>query len=190
MVTQSPFLVYGKEIWWMILIRGIFGIAFGVMALVWPGITVVALVYLFGIYSIIDGLVTVIRAVRDRTHLSSWGWWVFSGVVSVGAGVVALVWPGITALVLLYIIAFYAILFGIMGVVGAFKLKGLPGSSWGWLMAASAAAVILGIILLIVPGEGILGLIWLVGWYAILFGIFLIVGAVQIRSRAKEAGVL
>lgn len=77
------------------------------------------LVFLFGIYSIADGLITIVRAIRDREHLSSWGWWVFTGVVSVGAGIVALVWPGITALVLLYIIAFYAIMFGIFGIVGA-----------------------------------------------------------------------
>src|SRR3546814_6612338 len=117
MVTQNPFVQYGKEIWWMILIRGIFGVIFGIIALVWPGITVVALVFLFGIYSIADGLITIVRAIRDREHLSSWGWWVFTGVVSVGAGIVALVWPGITALVLLYIIAFYAIMFGIFGIV-------------------------------------------------------------------------
>ncbi|MCQ4148747.1 HdeD family acid-resistance protein [Rhodococcus qingshengii] len=190
MVTQNPFVQYGKEIWWMILIRGIFGVIFGIIALVWPGITVVALVFLFGIYSIADGLITIVRAVRDREHLSSWGWWVFTGVVSVGAGIVALVWPGITALVLLYIIAFYAIMFGIFGIVGAFKMKALPGSSWGWLLAASVLAVIFGIILLIAPGEGIISLIWLLGWYAILFGLFMIVGAFQIRSRAKEAGVL
>jgi uncharacterized membrane protein HdeD (DUF308 family) len=177
MVTQNPFVQYGKEIWWMILIRGIFGVIFGIIALVWPGITVVALVFLFGIYSIADGLITIVRAIRDREHLSSWGWWLFTGVVSVGAGIVALVWPGITALVLLYIIAFYAIMFGIFGIVGAFKMKALPGSSWGWLLAASVLAVIF-------------GLIWLLGWYAILFGLFMIVGAFQIRSRAKEAGVL
>lgn len=126
MVTQNPFVQYGKEIWWMILIRGIFGVIFGIIALVWPGITVVALVFLFGIYSIADGLITIVRAIRDREHLSSWGWWVFTGVVSVGAGIVALVWPGITALVLLYIIAFYAIMFGIFGIVGAFKMKRCP----------------------------------------------------------------
>lgn len=78
------------------------------------------------------------------------------------SGIVALVWPGITALVLLYIIAFYAIMFGIFGIVGAFKMKALPGSSWGgWLLAASVLAVIFGIILLIAPGEGIISLIWL-----------------------------
>lgn len=190
MVTTNPFVLYGKEIWWMILIRGIVGVIFGITALLWPGITVVALVYLFGIYSIVDGLITLVRAIRDRAHLSSWGWFVFTGVVSVAAGIVALVWPGITALVLLYIIAFYAILFGIFGFIGSFKLKGVPGSGWGWLLAASALAVILGIVLLIVPGEGIIGLIWLVGWYAIFFGILVIVAAVQMRSRAKEAGVL
>ncbi|WP_092805504.1 HdeD family acid-resistance protein [Rhodococcus globerulus] len=190
MVATNPFVLYGKEIWWMILVRGIFGVIFGIIALVWPGITVVALVFVFGIYSIVDGVVTLVRAIRDRAHLSSWGWFVFTGVVSVAAGVVALVWPGITAVVLLYIIAFYAILFGILGVIGSFKLKGLSGSGWGWLLAASVLAVIFGIILLIFPGEGIIGLTWLLGWYAIFFGILMLVGAFQIRSRAKEAGVL
>lgn len=190
MVMTNPFVLYGKEIWWMMLIRGIIAVIFGVIALVWPGITVVALVFLFGIYSIVDGIITLVRAIRDRAQLRSWGWFVFTGVISVAAGVVALVWPGITALVLLYIIAFYAIIFGILGVVGSFKLKGFPGSGWGWLLAASVLAVIFGIVLLIFPGEGIIGLTWLLGWYAIFFGVLVLVAAFQVRSRAKEAGVL
>ena len=69
MVATNPFVLYGKEIWWMILVRGIFGVIFGIIALVWPGITVVALVFVFGIYSIVDGVVTLVRAIRDRAHL-------------------------------------------------------------------------------------------------------------------------
>ncbi|SDH03897.1 Uncharacterized membrane protein HdeD, DUF308 family [Rhodococcus triatomae] len=186
MVTQSSSLA--KQVWWIALIRGIFAIIFGIIALAWPQITVLALVVVFGVYAIIDGVVAVARAVQHRKIDSGWGWWAALGVVSVVAGIVALVWPGITAVVLLYLIAFYAIFFGILGAVGSFKLKDIPGSGWGWLLFASLLAVALGIVLLVAnPAAGIIGLTWVLGWYAILFGVMVVIAAFQIRSWVDSA---
>lgn len=179
-----------KTVWWVVLIRGILAVLFGIVALVWPGITVWALVVVFAVYAIVDGAVLVWHSIRDRATLDGWGLWLAMGVVSVLAGLVALFWPGITALVLLYLIAFYAILFGIIGIVGALRFRKVPESGWVWSLIAGVVAVLFGVLLLIFPGSGILGLIVLLGIYAILFGILLIVMSFQVRSAAKKAGIM
>lgn len=187
---NDPFRSLFKQIWWIVLIRGILAVLFGIVALVWPGITVWALVVVFGIYAIVDGIVLGYHAVRDRRTLDGWGWWLATAVISVLAGIVALVWPGATALVLLYIIAFYAIFFGIAGAVGALRFRKVPDSGWVWSLVAGILAILFGIVLLVFPAGSITGLVWLVGIYAILFGILLIAVAFQARKVAKEAGVL
>ncbi|MBS9374784.1 HdeD family acid-resistance protein [Rhodococcus sp. B50] len=186
--SNDPFRSLLKQIWWVVLLRGILAVLFGVVALVWPGITVWALVVVFAAYAIIDGIVLVVQSVRDKPE--GWGWWLAMGVVSVLAGLVALFWPGITALALLYVIAFYAILFGITGIVGGIRFRKVPESGWVWSVLAGVVAVLFGIVLLIFPGEGILSLIVLLGIYAILFGVLLIILAFQARSAAKKAGIL
>ncbi|AYA24339.1 Uncharacterized membrane protein HdeD, DUF308 family [Rhodococcus rhodochrous J3] len=186
--SNDPFRSLLKQIWWVVLLRGILAVLFGVVALVWPGITVWALVVVFAAYAIIDGIVLVVQSIRDKPE--GWGWWLAMGVVSVLAGLVALFWPGITALALLYVIAFYAILFGITGIVGGVRFRKVPDSGWVWSVLAGVVAVLFGIVLLVFPGEGILSLIVLLGIYAILFGVLLIILAFQARSAAKKAGVI
>ncbi|MDC3724373.1 acid-resistance membrane protein [Rhodococcus rhodochrous] len=186
--SNDPFRSLLKQIWWVVLLRGILAVLFGVVALVWPGITVWALVVVFAAYAIIDGIVLVVQSIRDKSE--GWGWWLAMGVVSVLAGLVALFWPGITALALLYVIAFYAILFGITGIVGGVRFRKVPDSGWVWSVLAGVVAVLFGIVLLVFPGEGILSLIVLLGIYAILFGVLLIILAFQARSAAKKAGVI
>lgn len=185
---SDPFRSLFKQIWWVVLLRGIFAVIFGIIALAWPAITVWALVVVFAAYAIVDGVVLAVQSVRDK--VDGWGWWLAMGVVSVLAGLVALFWPGATAVVLLYIIAFYAILFGITGIVGGIRFRKVPDSGWAWSVIAGVLAVLFGIVLLLFPGEGILGLIVLLGIYAILFGVLLVILAFQVRSVAKKAGVL
>lgn len=186
---QDSFRSLFKTVWWVVLLRGIFAVLFGIVALVWPTITVWALVVVFAVYAIVDGVVLVAHSIRDRARLDGWGWWLAMGVVSVIAGLVALFWPGITALVLLYVIAFYAILFGITGIVGAIRFRKIPESGWVWSLVAGILAVLFGIVLLIFPGEGILSLIVLLAIYAIIFGALLVIASFQARSAAKKAGV-
>lgn len=176
----------GRQLWWLLLLRGIFAVLFGIAAIVWPDITTWALVVIFGIYAIIDGVVALGRAWQTRGRFADWGWWALIGVVSIGAGIVALVWPEITALALLFVIAFYAILFGVLEVIGAFIARKIPGSVWGWRLAAGILAIILGIVLLYTPGTGILAIIWVLGWYAIFFGVLLIVAAFSLRGAVKK----
>ncbi|SEL82321.1 MULTISPECIES: HdeD family acid-resistance protein [Rhodococcus] len=187
--SNEAMLQIGKDIWWLLLIRGIFAVLFGIVALVWPGVTVWAMVVVFGVYAIVDGLVEVVRSIQARKIVTGWVWWLIGGIVSVAAGVVAFAWPEVTVLVAVYVIGFWAILVGILEIMGSFKVKSV-GGQWVWLLVAGILAVLFGLLLVIFPVEGVSSLVWLVGFFAIIFGIVFVAGAFQLRSAAKRAGVV
>jgi uncharacterized membrane protein HdeD (DUF308 family) len=174
-----------KAVWWLVLMRGIFGVIFGVIALVSPGIALLTLVWLFGFYAILDGIAAIVIGIRTRGE-PHWVWTIVQGAVSVLAGVIALVWPGATALALLFVVAFWAIVLGIGEIGGAFASRKSGSNAWGWTLAAGILNVIFGVLLLIWPASGILTLIWLVGIFTIAGGIALIVLAFRVRSVAKS----
>ncbi len=172
--------------WWLLVLRGVFAIIFGLIALFYPSIALYALIIVFGVYAIIDGIAAVVIAIQERGSLSRWGWVLFEGIISILAGIVAFVYPGLTALVFLYIVAIYAILTGILEIVAAFVIRGFAAQEWA-LGIAGVLSIIFGILLFVIrPGAGILTLLWLVGIYAIVFGILFIVRAFQMRSLASS----
>ena len=174
-----------KAVWWLVLMRGIFGVIFGVIALVSPGIALLTLVWLFGFYAILDGIAATVIGIRTHGE-PHWVWTVVQGVVSVLAGVIALFWPGVTALALLFVVAFWAIVLGIGEIGGAFASRRSGSTAWGWTLAAGILNVIFGVLLLIWPASGILTLIWLVGIFTLAGGIALIVLAFRVRSVTKS----
>ena len=175
-----------KRNWWLLALRGVLAIIFGLIALLAPGIALFAFIIVFGVYAIIDGIAAVVIAIQERGSLSRWGWVLFEGIISILAGIVAFVYPGITALALLFVVAIYAILTGIMEIVAAFVIRGFAAREWA-LGIAGVLSIIFGILLFVVrPGAGILTLLWLVGIYAIIFGILFIVRASQMRSWASS----
>jgi uncharacterized membrane protein HdeD (DUF308 family) len=176
--------------WWLLVVRGVLGILFGILALVWPGATIAALVLLFGVYAIVDGVATLYAAITgregaDRGRRPASGghrvWLTIEGLLGIGAGLVAFFWPGITALVLLWVIAFWAILTGVMEVAAAIRLRREMDNEW-LLGLAGVASVLFGILLLVLPGAGALALIWLIGVYALVFGVILIVLGLRLRG--------
>lgn len=170
----------------LFFLRGIFAVVFGIVALVWPGITVWALVVAFGVYTLADGVVLVFQSVAHHRETRGWGWLALSGLVSVGIGVIALLWPTITLVALLYVIAFYAIVFGLLGVIAAI---GQPASeNRGLSIVAGVLAVILGVVLLAFPKSSILTLTIFLGVWAILFGILLMVLGSRIGKLADLFG--
>ncbi len=175
-----------KAVWWLVLLRGIFMVIFGIIALVSPGIALLTLVWLFGLYAILDGIAAIVIGVRTRGE-PHWVWTIVQGVVSVLAGVIALIWPGVTALALLFVVAFWAIVLGIGEIGGAFASRRSGSSAWGWTLAAGILNVVFGVLLLIWPASGILTLVWLVGIFALVGGVALIVLAFRVRSLAKSA---
>jgi uncharacterized membrane protein HdeD (DUF308 family) len=111
--------------WWLILLRGIAAIVFGVLAMVWPGVTLITLVLLYGIFALTDGALSVLAAIRGSEYASSW-WLAIVGLLGIAAGVITLLWPGISGIVLLFCIAIWAIATGILQIVGAIAMRHAP----------------------------------------------------------------
>lgn len=171
--------------WWLVGLRGLAAIVFGILAFAWPGITLAVLVILFGAYALVDGVLTIIAAIRgDAPHRV---WLGIEGVVGVLAGLAAFAYPGLTALVLLYIIAFWAIVTGVVEVVEAWRLRQAISNEWG-LIIGGILSVLFGIVLFVAPGTGALAVIFLIGAYAILFGIALLALSWRLRDHAQHVG--
>jgi uncharacterized membrane protein HdeD (DUF308 family) len=166
--------------WWTLIVRGIAAVGFGVFALIAPRTSLLAIVFVFGAYALLDGVVHLLSAWRN-THEGERGWLIFEGVVSIAAGVVAFAWTELTALLLLMLIGAWAILTGIAKIAAAFRLRRqLDGE---WLLATSGAlSIMLGVILLVAPGAGTVVLLWIIGVFAIMFGLALIGLGARLRS--------
>lgn len=183
----------GKAIWWMVLLRGIAAILFGILVFVFsPDVTLVALAILFAVYSIVDGVMGIAHAVRIRSRSTRWGWLLASGILSVLAGLVAAIFPLLTgffgALVITYLIAFWSIFVGITGFPAAHAMT--DGGRKTWAFVTSALAVIFGLALVVIatvnPGGAVQALVWTIGAYALVTGVLLIVVALGARSIATK----
>ena len=171
--------------WWIMALRGLFAVIFGLIALLAPRIALLAFIYVFAAYALVDGGAAVITAIQERDLLYRWGWVLFEGILSILAGIIAFANPGLATLVLLYIIAAWAIVTGIMEIVAAFAIREFVSQEWT-LALAGIVSVAFGILLFFFPGAGIVSLLWLVGIYGIIFGLLFIVRAFQLRSWASS----
>lgn len=171
--------------WWALALRGVAAIIFGVLAFVWPGITLMTLILLFGAYAIVDGIFNLIAAFRGSTDEGRWWWLALEGLVSLGAGLVAFAMPGLTALVLLYVIAAWAVITGVLEIVAAVRLRKEITNEW-WLVAGGVLSVAFGILLMAAPGAGALALVFWIGAYAIVFGALMVGLAFRLRREEHE----
>jgi uncharacterized membrane protein HdeD (DUF308 family) len=172
--------------WWMLAVRGVAAVIFGLLALVWPQITLLALVLVFGAYALVDGVFSLVAAARGRELAGgSRGWLILEGLLGIAAGIVAIVWPDITALALLWVIAAWAVVTGVLEIVAAIRLRRVLDNEW-LLIVAGALSVVFGLILIIWPGSGAIGLVWLIGIYAIAFGIVLLGLALRLRGLGRR----
>ncbi len=170
--------------WWLLLVRGIAAILFGVAAFMWPGLTAAVLVIIFGVYVLIDGIFSVIDSIRYRDGVENWWLWLLEGVLSVAFGLVTLFMPGVTAFVLLMLIAAWAIFGGVLRIVAAVQLrKRIEGE---WLLAfGGVISVLFGVLLVAMPGAGIVSLIWLIGFWGISFGVLFVLLAFRLRKLGQ-----
>ncbi|HTR02816.1 MAG TPA: HdeD family acid-resistance protein [Thermoanaerobaculia bacterium] len=164
--------------WWVLLLRGLLAIAFGLMAWQWPGVTIAVLVMFWGAYALVDGLFEVVAGVRAK-----WGSLVFLGILGIAAGIVTLFWPGITAVALLYIIAFWAIVAGVLQISAAIRLRREIQGEVLWILSG-LCTVILGVLLIARPGAGALAVVGLIGAFAIAWGILLVILAFKLKGHA------
>ena len=171
--------------WWALLLRGIAAVAFGVLAFVWPGITLTALVLLWGAYAFVDGAFSMIAGVKS--HGESTRWWVLlvEGILGVAAGVIAFMIPGITALILLLLIAAWAIVTGVFEIAAAIQMRKYIRGEW-LLILAGIASIIFGVLLFINPAAGALAVVWLIGAYAIVFGILMIALSLRLHGLVRS----
>ena len=168
--------------WWLILLKGICAIAFGVLALAWPGVTIFTLVLLYGVYALLDGVFALTAAATGNTPAPRW-WLAVVGIIGIGAGILTFLWPNITALVLLLLIAFWAIATGVREIIGAIRLRKEIDNEW--LLAASGlVSVLFGLLLLTRPAAGALALITVIGAFAILHGLLLVWFSLRLRGHS------
>ena len=179
----GPLMVHAlAKNWWLILLRGIAALIFGVLTFVWPGVTLVTLVLLYGAFALADGILALIAAIMGGQPAPRW-WLAIVGVLGLAAGLITLVMPGITAIFLLYCIAFWAITMGVMQVVGAIRLRKEIDNEW-MLIASGIVSVVFGLVMILSPGAGALGLLFVIGVYAVIHGIMLITLAFRLRRHA------
>jgi uncharacterized membrane protein HdeD (DUF308 family) len=175
--------------WWALALRGLFAVLFGLLAFALPGLTLAALVILFGAYSLVDGIFALITAVRAAEAHERWWLFVLEGLAGVAAGLITFMWPGITALVLLFLIAWWAIITGIFEIAAAVRLRKEISGEWA-LALGGVASVIFGLLLLFRPGVGVLAVIWLIGTYAVVFGLLLLMLAFRLRGHPGQKPAL
>jgi uncharacterized membrane protein HdeD (DUF308 family) len=172
--------------WWALVIRGIFGLIFGALAFAWPGLTLGVLVLLFGAYAIVDGIFAIVASFDTKGTEKKWWALLLEGLLGIAAGVVTFMWPGLTALTLLYVIGFWAIATGVTEIAAAIKLRKIIKHEW-LLALAGVASIVFGALLFAYPGAGALAVVWWIGAYAIFFGIMLI--SLGLRLRGQERAI-
>ena len=167
--------------WWLFLLEGILAIGFGITAWVWPDLTIDTLVVLFGAFVFADGLMSLVTAFEARRlGESPWGF-VFQGLLGIGTGILVLVWPDISELALLYVVAAWAIAIGIFEVAAAIELRKLIDNEW-MLGLSGVASIAFGVLAALFPGDGAVALVWAIGIYAVVFGTLLIGLSFRLRD--------
>ncbi|QJW34907.1 HdeD family acid-resistance protein [Cellulosimicrobium protaetiae] len=192
MTTQDPILTAfsstAKQVWYWPVLRGVLAILFGVVALSWPDKTAAVVIWVIGVFAVVDGLVEIIEGIRRRGTGSGTAFLVTMGVLSLAVGIVLLVWPGKTAIVLTWIVGFWAVVYGLFQTVASLDLRKIPGSGWGWGVFAGVLGLVFGLLVLFNVNAGLVSIVWLLALFAIVWGVMLIAFGFQIRSLGKQAG--
>jgi uncharacterized membrane protein HdeD (DUF308 family) len=171
--------------WWAVALRGAFAILFGVLAIALPGVTLGALILLWGIYAVADGVFAIISGVRAAHRHERWGALIVEGIAGILAGVVAVFLPAAAAVAFINLFALWALITGIVEIVAAIRLRREIEGEW-LLGLTGVLSILIAIYAAAFPGLGLLGLIWTVGAYAIIFGIVLIALAVRLRRVSAD----
>jgi uncharacterized membrane protein HdeD (DUF308 family) len=179
--------VYGMlgKSWWVLTVRGAAAVIFGILAIIWPGHALVALALLFGAYALVDGVFALVAAFRAVEHHAHWMALVAEGLLGIVAGVIVLAQPGIAIFAFAYIVAAWAIITGVLEIIAAVRLRReLAGEVL--LVLAGALSVVFGVAIALFPRVGVLAVVWILGIYALIFGVIMI--ALSFRLRTWHAG--
>ena len=171
--------------WWALALRGVLSIVVGFLALTKPGVTLAALVLLIGAYMFVDGVFAIMASLRGMRTGDRWGWMLVEGILGIVAGIIVFRTPVTGAIVLLWLVAFWAITHGIAEIVAGIKLRKIIDNEW-LLILAGALSLALGIYILMRPGIGLLLLVTWVGVYALFTGILMLMLAFKVRKWSHE----
>lgn len=171
--------------WWVLLLRGLAAIAFGILSWLLPGISLATLVLLFGAYTLADGILGIWTAITGRKEHEDWWVLLLWALIGVGVGILTFLAPGVTALALLFYIAAWAIATGVLQIVTAIRLRKEITGEWR-LVLAGFASVVFGVLLMAQPGAGALALLWLIATYAVIFGALLVILAFKVRTFGNQ----
>jgi uncharacterized membrane protein HdeD (DUF308 family) len=171
------------RVWWLVLLRGIAAIVFGILALAWPGVTLVSLVLLWGAWALVDGVTALVAGWKARDGTKPMWQIVLVGLVGIAAGVLTFLMPGVTAIALLIMIAVWAIVSGVFQIIAAIRLRKEIANEW-MLILSGALSVLFGALMIISPGAGALAVLWVIGSFAIAFGALLVILAFRLRKHA------
>ncbi|MGE5491546.1 MAG: HdeD family acid-resistance protein [Actinomycetota bacterium] len=170
--------------WWILGAHGAIAVAFGVLAILWPGITLLALVALFAAYALVSGVVYVTGALRYRQADNDWWLLLLIGLIGIGASVIAVLHPDLTALVLVLLMGANALVVGMLEIVSAIRLRRLIRNEW-LMILSGAVSILFGILVFLFPAAGALAMIWLISLYAVLTGALLLGLAFRLRKLVQ-----
>jgi uncharacterized membrane protein HdeD (DUF308 family) len=168
--------------WWIIVLRGLVAVLFGIVAFIWPDLTLAALVLFFGAYVLVDGVLGLVIGLTRKTERRRWWVLALEGLAGIALGILTFVSPQVTALVLLYVIAAWAIVTGVLEIAAAIRLRKEIDNEV-LLGLSGLVSIALGVLLVLFPGAGAVSLIWMLGAYALVFGLILVALGLRLRSR-------
>lgn len=171
--------------WWMLMFRGLAALFFGMLALFMPGITLLTLIMLFAIYAFVDGAINVATALQNRDTYQRWWVTMLQGSFSILAGIVTVLWPRLTGLTLLYLIAIWALMTGVFEVIAAFELRKAIDNEW-ILGLSGILSIAFGSMMLFSPFSGAVAVVWIIGIYAMLFGAMQVSLAFRLRGYSDN----
>jgi uncharacterized membrane protein HdeD (DUF308 family) len=187
--TAGPLQQFCSQVWWLVLLRGIALIALGILLLTQPGITAILLVQFLGAYFLVDGIFLAVNSVTGRRYMQGWGWGLLMGVLEILTGIVIFANPLISTIItagaLVYMVAFLAIVFGLIGIVSWFQVRKEIQGEWA-LLAGGVLSVIFGFILLLNPEASVVAYLIVMGISAIVGGLVQIFASFQIRKIGKH----
>ncbi len=170
-----------SKYWWVMLLRGIFAIVFGIIAIVWPGVTLLGLIWLFGAYAIGDGAVEIWSGFQNRSQHDRWWVEILIGLTGIVAGILVISWPDLSTRALMYLIAAWMLVMGIFQIVYAIRVRKEISNEF-WIILSGVLSVMLGLYFFAFPGDGAVSLVWLIGIYAVFFGVLLVIFSFRARK--------
>lgn len=184
-MPMSALIGEAARYWWLVALRGVLAVLFGILSWIWPGMTLVVLVLLWGIYALADGSIALITAWRWRDSGKPLWPLILVGLAGVAAGIFAFISPALTALALLVLIAVWAIVIGIFQIVTAIRIRKDIDNEW-LLGLSGLASLIFGVLMVVRPGAGAMAVVWIIGLYAVFFGVLLIVLAFRLKRLSTR----